>query len=164
MLPIPTNTILDPINIMGNYPSAQVTITSAREITISSDIGLVGHENDIVEIIQEINDIVNAIFGGIARVCIAYTCKSTRFSELGITERSVVKEDDVVKCVSESFMIGPDFAHGRLNRVRLNFAGIVEIADLGFVVEDDSVQKLGPGSCRDDTYGRTWSLNRLIPE
>lgn len=35
--------------------------------------------------------------------------------KLECTERSVVEKDDVVKCVFESFMIGPDFAHGRLD-------------------------------------------------
>jgi len=32
------------------------------------------------------------------------------------TERSVIEEDNVVKCVFERFVVGPDFAHGRLFR------------------------------------------------
>jgi len=39
------------------------------------------------------------------------------------TERSVVEKDDVVKCVFESFMIGPDFAHGRLEIINLTQFG-----------------------------------------
>ena len=57
----------------------------------------------------------------------------------GITERSVVKEDDIVKCVSESFVIGPDFAHGRLKSRQIKLCRNQGIVDLGFVVEDDSV-------------------------
>ena len=32
----------------------------------------------------------------------------------GSTERSVVEENDIMKCVSESLVVGPDFAHRRL--------------------------------------------------
>ena len=28
---------------------------------------------------------------------------------LRVTERSIIEKDDVVKCISESFVIGPDF-------------------------------------------------------
>ena len=30
------------------------------------------------------------------------------------TERSIVEKDDVMKRIYESFMVGPDFAQGRL--------------------------------------------------
>jgi len=35
--------------------------------------------------------------------------------EIDGTKRSVVEKDDIVKCIFESFMVGPDFAHGRLD-------------------------------------------------
>jgi hypothetical protein len=39
--------------------------------TISSNVCFVGHEDDIVEIIQEVDDIVDAILGSVLRVCVA---------------------------------------------------------------------------------------------
>lgn len=32
-----------------------------------------------------------------------------RFITLRVTERSIIEKDDVVECISESFVIGPDF-------------------------------------------------------
>ena len=57
----------------------------------------------------------------------------------GGTERSIIEEDDVVECVFESFVVGPDFGHRRLpeiqsDRTRWDWAE----SYLAFVVENDS--------------------------
>lgn len=79
--------------------------------TVSSDISFISHEYDIVEIFQEIDDIVDTVFGCISRIRITWD----EFYRGGSTERSIVEKDDVVECVFESFVVGPDFTHGRLN-------------------------------------------------
>jgi len=96
VIPVPTNAIFDPVDIMGN---------------VSSDIGLISHKNDIVQIVQEIDNIVNAVF--------------RRVDGVRVAKRFIIEEDEVVECVFESFVIGPDFAGGRL----------------GFVVENDCVDR-----------------------
>jgi len=40
--------------------------------TVSGDAGFVSHEDYIVEIVQEVNDILDAVFGGILGICVAY--------------------------------------------------------------------------------------------
>jgi hypothetical protein len=48
-------------------------------------------------------------------VFFGYALPAVRKSVIGVnTERSIVKKDDIVKCIGEGFMVGPDFAQRRL--------------------------------------------------
>ena len=48
-------------------------------------------------------------------VFFGYVLPAVRKSVSGVnTKRPVVKKDDIVKCVGEGFMVGPDFAQRRL--------------------------------------------------
>jgi hypothetical protein len=86
--------------------------------TVGSDVCLVGHEDDVVEIVQEVDDILNAVSGRILRVCVAYGLAHPRTQNVVVagvrTERSIVEEDDVVQCIFESLVVAPHFAQRRL--------------------------------------------------
>jgi hypothetical protein len=60
ILPIPANAIFDPVNVMWDYVSQ-----NASSFTVSGDIRFVRHEDDVEEIVQKVDDIVDAIFGSI---------------------------------------------------------------------------------------------------
>ena len=42
------------------------------EGTVGGDVGLVGHEDDVVDIIQKVDDVFNAVCGSILWVCVTY--------------------------------------------------------------------------------------------
>jgi len=75
--PVPTNTIFDPIDVMGYYSVEVLEICQTGDRvtgcgTIGGDICLVGHEDDVVEIVQKVDDIIDAVFGSVFWACVAY--------------------------------------------------------------------------------------------
>lgn len=48
--------------------------------TVGSDVCLVGHEDDVVEIVQEVDDILNAVSGRILRVGVAYVAHQRTYN------------------------------------------------------------------------------------
>ena len=86
--------------------------------TVGSDVCLVGHEDDVVEIVQEVDDVLKAVSGRILRVGVACGFAHQRTHNMVVagvrTKRSIVEEDDVVQCIFESLVVAPHFAQGRL--------------------------------------------------
>lgn len=81
--------------------------------TIGSDVDLVGHEDDVIEIIQKVDDVFDVVCGSILWVYVAFMSDEMDIT-VAITKRSIVEENEVMQRVLESFVITPDFTQRRL--------------------------------------------------
>ena len=106
------------------------------EGTVSSDVGLVRHEDNVVEIIQKVDDVFDAVCGSILWVYVAFISDEMDTS-VAVTKRSIVEENEVMQCVLEGFVITPDFAQRRLcsgvrsEEIELRERGILCFCDRG---------------------------------